>query len=103
MSYNLTNLTNSNTLLDMAVYVNTVTDGWAGAGLLTTIFVFIFIGLLPRNDTVESLSFAALTCSIISIFFYAIGLAGSVTLTYFLIGGALSIVGLVFSQRSGGT
>jgi len=96
MVYNLTNLTGSKNMLQLAQYANQATDYWFGPAILTVILIATFFATKTRSGTRDAAAAALGITAFLSLLFFAAGLIGGTVLQYFLIGGAASILLLIF-------
>jgi|AntAceMinimDraft_18_1070375.scaffolds.fasta_scaffold04253_3 hypothetical protein len=91
MTYNLTNVTDSNTLLDLATSANNLSSGTLAISSLLLIFIISFLGA-KTYDTEVALIISSFVTSIISILFFIIGWIGIEVLVVPLI----MLVGSIF-------
>jgi len=75
MTYNLTNVTNANTMLDLATGANQLSGGTLAISSLLLIFIISFLGA-KTYDTEVALIISSFVTSIIAILLFIIGWIG---------------------------
>lgn len=82
MSYNMSNFSASNNVLELAVSINEVSNNWLSYAILIGLFIIVTLVLVRNNNLVQESFFASSTlCTIVSLLF--------------LIGGLINIVWVI--------
>jgi hypothetical protein len=66
--YNLTNLTGSDTIVDLIVYSNQATNGIIVQGFLIAIFFILTMGFMVKSKFEDSVMASSFICFILSLF-----------------------------------
>lgn len=97
MAYNLTNLTNSHTLLSFLTSTNELTGGSMAIVILIALFVIILVATIKRDsDPLEAFAAAAFITSLGGLLFTLAGLISTKWIAFFIIPlGGVIIAGFV--------
>lgn len=76
MSYNMTAFGSADNVLEMAVAVNTSSNGLIGIFAIISVFVILLIALMRRNPSAESFLSASGVTAVWSLFLFGVGLVG---------------------------
>lgn len=94
MTYNITNLANTSTMLGLVQNTNSVlVDGWFGTLFLVGVLVVLFLGyFFSTNDVKQSMAGTCFIGFVLSVIFDALNLVPTMMTFVLLAGAAFSVM-----------